>query len=68
MVLPVLWLLHRMVARRFVLFGCYGLGDCTLVCGFNAIHINPNTGLPEVDEERCTACGVCVAKFSGSPR
>lgn len=41
-------------------FGCYGLGDCTLVCGFNAIHINPNTGLPEVDEERCTACGACV--------
>lgn len=41
-------------------FGCYGLGDCTLACGFDAIHINPTTGLPEVDEDKCTACGACV--------
>ena len=41
-------------------FGCLGLGDCTLACGFDAIHINPETGLPEVDEEKCTACGACV--------
>ncbi|MDO5016732.1 MAG: Fe-S cluster domain-containing protein [Porphyromonas sp.] len=41
-------------------FGCYGLGDCTLVCGFDAIHMNPETGLPEVDEDKCTACGACV--------
>ena len=41
-------------------FGCLGLGDCTLACGFDAIRMNPVTGLPEVDEERCTACGACV--------
>ena len=41
-------------------FGCLGLGDCTLACGFDAIKMNPLTGLPEVDEERCTACGACV--------
>lgn len=41
-------------------FGCYGLGDCTLACGFDAIHMNPVTGLPEVDEDKCTACGACV--------
>ncbi len=41
-------------------FGCFGLGDCTLACGFDAIHMNPATGLPEVDEEKCTACGACV--------
>lgn len=41
-------------------FGCYGLGDCTLACGFDAIRMNPITGLPEVDEEKCTACGACV--------
>lgn len=41
-------------------FGCLGLGDCTLACGFDAIKMNPVTGLPEVDEERCTACGACV--------
>ena len=41
-------------------FGCIGLGDCTLKCEFDALHMNPVTGLPEVDEEKCTACGACV--------
>ena len=41
-------------------FGCLGNGDCTRVCNFDAIHMNPETGLPEVDEEKCTACGACV--------
>lgn len=41
-------------------FGCLGKGDCTLVCTFDAIHINPDSGLPEVDEDKCTACGACV--------
>lgn len=41
-------------------FGCLGCGDCTRVCDFDAIHMNPETGLPEVDEEKCTACGACV--------
>lgn len=27
-------------------FGCLGLGDCTLACGFDAIKMNPLTGLP----------------------
>lgn len=29
-------------------------------CQFDAIHINPETMLPEVDEEKCTACGACA--------
>lgn len=41
-------------------YGCLGLGDCTFVCDFDAIHINSETGLPEVDEAKCTACGACV--------
>ena len=41
-------------------YGCLGLGDCVSVCNFGAISINPETGLPEVDEEKCTACGACV--------
>jgi Na+-translocating ferredoxin:NAD+ oxidoreductase RNF subunit RnfB len=41
-------------------FGCLGQGDCVVSCGFNAISINPETLLPEVDDEKCTACGSCV--------
>ncbi|MDR1895776.1 MAG: Fe-S cluster domain-containing protein [Prevotellaceae bacterium] len=41
-------------------FGCLGQGDCAVSCGFDAIHINPATMLPEVDDEKCTACGACV--------
>ena len=40
--------------------GCLGCGDCVAACQFDAIHMNPETGLPEVDEEKCTACGACV--------
>lgn len=40
-------------------FGCLGCGDCVSACQFDAIHINPETGLPEVDEKKCTACGAC---------
>lgn len=41
-------------------FGCLGCGDCVNACNFGAIVINEETGLPEVDEEKCTACGACV--------
>ncbi|WP_373846647.1 Fe-S cluster domain-containing protein, partial [Bacteroides heparinolyticus] len=41
-------------------YGCLGCGDCVAACRFDAIHMNPETGLPEVDEEKCTACGACV--------
>jgi len=41
-------------------YGCLGCGDCVAACAFDALHINPETGLPEVDEEKCTSCGKCV--------
>jgi len=41
-------------------FGCLGCGDCVQACQFDAIHMNPETGLPEVDDDRCTACGACA--------
>lgn len=41
-------------------FGCLGLGDCEVSCEFDAIHVNPVTKLPEVDEDKCTSCGACV--------
>jgi Na+-translocating ferredoxin:NAD+ oxidoreductase subunit B len=41
-------------------FGCLGLGDCELVCTFDALHMDPLTGLPVVDDAKCTSCGACV--------
>ena len=41
-------------------YGCLGCGDCVAVCKFGALSMNPETGLPEVDESKCTACGACV--------
>lgn len=41
-------------------FGCLGCGDCVSACLFGAIRMNRDTGLPEVDEAKCTACGVCA--------
>ena len=41
-------------------YGCLGLGDCVDACTFDAIHINPQTCLPEVVEDKCTSCGACV--------
>ena len=41
-------------------YGCLGFGDCVPVCLFDAIHMNPETLLPEVDDEKCNGCGACV--------
>jgi len=40
-------------------WGCIGLGDCNVVCDFDAIIMN-EFGLPVVDPDLCTACGDCV--------
>lgn len=41
-------------------YGCLGCGDCVAKCQFGALTMNPITGLPEVDEDKCTACGACA--------
>lgn len=41
-------------------YGCLGLADCVNVCKFDALTMNPETGLPEVAEDKCTSCGACV--------
>ncbi|MFP4016684.1 MAG: RnfABCDGE type electron transport complex subunit B [Halanaerobiales bacterium] len=40
-------------------YGCLGLGDCAFVCPFDAIVMSDN-GIPEIDSDKCTACGKCV--------
>lgn len=41
-------------------YGCLGCGDCVSACQFGGLHMNEETGLPEVDEDVCTACGSCA--------
>lgn len=41
-------------------YGCLGYGDCAHACIFGAIKMNPETGLIEIDPDKCTACGACV--------
>lgn len=41
-------------------FGCLQYGDCEVACPFDAISMDPQTGLPVVDQELCTSCGACV--------
>ncbi len=41
-------------------FGCLGLGNCAKACQFGALSMDPETGLPVVDDDKCTACGACV--------
>jgi len=40
-------------------FGCIGFGDCVAACPFGALSMGED-GLPHVDYEKCTGCGVCA--------
>ena len=40
-------------------WGCLGLGDCEVVCHFDALHLDAH-GLPVVDADKCSACNDCV--------
>ena len=41
-------------------YGCLGYGDCVVVCKFDALYMDNETGLPVVIDVNCTACGACV--------
>ena len=41
-------------------YGCLGYGDCVKGCNFGAIHIDEETGLPVIDEDKCGGCGGCA--------
>lgn len=42
------------------IYGCMGYGTCSMVCPFDAIKVSED-GLPHIDPDKCTACGMCVA-------
>ena len=41
-------------------FACLGYGDCVKVCPRDAICINPDKGIAEIDPRKCIGCGLCV--------
>jgi len=45
-------------------YGCLGYYSCLEACPFDAIYKSEN-GVPRIDEEKCTACGVCI--FASPP-
>ena len=45
---------------RECIFACLGYGDCVKVCPRDAICINTEKGIAEIDPRRCIGCGICV--------
>jgi Na+-translocating ferredoxin:NAD+ oxidoreductase subunit B len=41
-------------------YGCLGNGDCERACTFDALHMDPVTGLPVIIDDKCVSCGACV--------
>jgi Na+-translocating ferredoxin:NAD+ oxidoreductase RNF subunit RnfB len=41
-------------------YGCLGCGDCVSACKFDAMRINPTTGIVEIDGDKCVGCGACT--------
>lgn len=41
-------------------YGCLGFGDCVASCRFDAMMMDDATGLPVINEDKCTSCGACV--------
>ncbi len=41
-------------------YSCLSEGDCVAACNFEALYMDPTTGLPVVIDENCTSCGACV--------
>lgn len=41
-------------------YGCLGCGDCVQACTFDAMFMNPETGLPVILDDKCMACEACV--------
>ena len=40
-------------------YGCLGVGTCTKVCKYDAIHVID--GVAKVDVEKCVGCGACAS-------
>ena len=41
-------------------YACLGYGDCIAVCPRDAITINPEKCIAEIDPKKCIGCGLCA--------
>jgi electron transport complex protein RnfB len=41
-------------------YGCLGNEDCVRACNFDAIYMDPVSGLPVIVDDKCVSCGACV--------
>ena len=41
-------------------FACLGYGDCVAVCPKDAIIIDPEKGIADIDPTKCIGCGICA--------
>ena len=51
------------VGETGCVYGCLGFGDCVSACAFGALSMDPETGLPVVDADKCTACGAWLTSI-----
>lgn len=42
-------------------YGCLGYGDCVRACTFDALNVDPISGLQIVSDSKCVGCGACVS-------
>ena len=49
-------------STRLCSWGCLGFGDCVKMCKFDALGMNVEDGLPEIDFTKCTGCGICAGE------
>lgn len=45
--------------NKACMYGCLGLADCMRACPYDAISMRED-GIPDIREDKCTACGKCV--------
>ena len=50
---------------RHCVYACLGYGDCVAVCPRNAITINQEKCIAEIDPKKCIGCGLCVKTCPG---
>lgn len=45
---------------RLCAYACLGHGDCAVVCPKDAIRIDPEKCIAEIDPQKCIGCGLCA--------